>query len=205
MTMARKRSRSATEQRFQDAVLNLIADSGCAKLGVNAVAELAGSDKVLIYRYFGNFEGLLHRVAESRTWLPSTEELCSAISTQPQNALADLARLISRHVRTDPATHQLSLWRHAQQNPLTKQYTSEWKKLWRELPQQLGTDLGYQARKKWDNACALLALTVEAELAGEAIDLRCLDAISAQLEAPSAKQTDDAIQYDEDILPTNLL
>lgn len=203
--MARKRSRSNTEQRFQEAVLEIVAESGCAQLGVNAIAEKAGYDKVLIYRYFGDLEGLLQIVAESRTWLPSADELCCAISGEPNRVLTELNRLISHHVRMDHATHQVSLWRHAVKNPLTEHYTKEWKNLWRELPEQFGAGLNYEARKNWAKACALLTLVIEAELTGETIDKGCLDILSAQLESPAIQQQDTAKDDDEDVLPTNLL
>ena len=61
--MSPTRSRPKTEEKFQNAVLKLIADEGCGSLGINSVAQVAGADKVLIYRYFGDFKGLLQRVA----------------------------------------------------------------------------------------------------------------------------------------------
>lgn len=202
--MARKRSRSNTEQRFQEAVLEMVAESGCAHLGVNAIAEAAGYDKVLIYRYFGDLEGLLQRVAESRSWLPTAEALRPALSKEPNRVLSELTRLISHHVRMDRATHQVCLWRHAVKNPLTEQYTTEWKTLWRALPEQLGSGLDYEARKDWSKACALLALTIEAELADEAIETGSLDILSTQLEAPNIQRKEEA-RDDGNTLPTNLL
>lgn len=203
--MTRKRSRNNTEQRFQEAVLELVAESGCAQLGVNIVAQRAGSDKVLIYRYFGDLEGLLKRVAESRAWLPSSDELCTAVSGDAAHILTELTRLISHHIRMDGATHQLALWRHAVQNPLTKQYTAEWKTLWQELPKKLGQGLDYEARDNWSKACALLALTIQADLAGERIDPKSLDALSARLVAPQIEQDSEKNNANQDILPTNLL
>lgn len=205
MAKTRKRSRPNTEQRFQDAVLELVADTGFAKLGVNLVAERAGADKVLIYRYFGGLDGLLQRVAESRTWLPSADELCTELSSEPSRVFTELTRRISQHIRRDAPTCQLSLWRHAAQNPLTKQYTSEWKTLWRELPEKLGAGLDYEARQNWSRACALLALTIQAELADEAIDPRCLNALSAQLVTPAVEVSEEFFTEDADVLPTNLL
>lgn len=202
--MARKRSRSKTEQRFQDAVLELVAESGCAQLGVNLVAQRAGSDKVLIYRYFGDLEGLLQRVAESRSWLPSADELCAAV-VNATDMLTELDRLIRNHIRKDAATHKLALWRHVVQNPLTERYTAEWKTLWRELSNKLSQGLDYEARGKWSNACALLALCIQADLAGEAIDPKSLDALSAQLETPQIEEGSKSNYVDQDILPTNLL
>ena len=205
MTKVRKRSRSATEQRFQGAVLDLVAESGCAKLGVNLVAERAGADKVLIYRYFGGLDGLLERVAQSRSWLPTAGELCPDLSSEPSRVLAELTRRIRQHIRQDATTDQISRWRHALQNPLTEQYTAEWKALWRELPERLGAGLDYEARQNWSKACALLALTIQAELAGEAIDPKCLEMLSASLESPTIEQGEPAVEENEDVLPTNLL
>jgi AcrR family transcriptional regulator len=203
--MARKRSRIDTEQRFQDAVLELLAESGCSNLGVNLVAQRAGSDKVLIYRYFGGLDGLLERVAESRSWLPTADELLSALSGEPARLVHELARRISHHIRKDAATHKLALWRHVVQNPLTERYTAEWKSLWRELTESLGHGLDYDARNKWSKACALLALTIQAELADEAVEKGSLDPLIEQLDQPSSGAEAESSEDDEDSLPTNLL
>lgn len=201
--MRRKRSRANTEQRFQDAVIELLAESGCAHLGVNLVAERAGFDKVLIYRYFGDLNGLLQRVAENRTWLPGADELPTNVSDKPEETLRELARQVSRRVRADAATHQLCIWRHAVKNPLTEQLSAEWKSLWKELAMILGAELDYEARQNWEKACALLGLATEAELMGEAIDLSALDAISEGL--VTGKLKEDSYSSEEDRLPTNLL
>ncbi|MDE7117298.1 MAG: TetR/AcrR family transcriptional regulator [Bacteroidaceae bacterium] len=57
--MAIERNREETEKRILDAVGRLIATDGFEKVGVNAVAMSAGVAKMLIYRYFDSFEGLL--------------------------------------------------------------------------------------------------------------------------------------------------
>ena len=204
--MPRKRSRANTEQRFQDAVLELVAESGCAHLGVNLVAQRAGSDKVLIYRYFGNLEGLLDRVARSRAWLPTANELLASISGPPYQILSGLSKLIIQHIKSDKATHQLSLWRHAVLNPLTEQYTLDWTRLWQELPEKLSQGLGFEEREKWKKACVLLSLTTQAELNGEAVTPELLSSTAEGLEADiSAALQEDEGEVEEDILPTNLL
>ena len=60
------RNRPLTEARILDAVEFLLLEQGYPVVGINAIAKQAGCDKVLIYRYFGGFEGLLQRFAESR-------------------------------------------------------------------------------------------------------------------------------------------
>ena len=108
--MPRTRSRANTEEKFLNAVLELVAHDGCCALGVNAVAHKAGADKVLIYRYFGNLQGLLLRVAESRQWLPSLDELLHSLKLEADlpasEVIHPLARLLTHHIHADRATHR---------------------------------------------------------------------------------------------------
>lgn len=48
-----------TEKNLLDAVSHIIENDGFTKIGVNRIANKAGCDKVLIYRYFGGLDGLL--------------------------------------------------------------------------------------------------------------------------------------------------
>jgi AcrR family transcriptional regulator len=59
-----KRDKQATRARILAAVGTILSRHGFAKLGVNSIANEAGIDKVLIYRYFGNLEGLLEAYVE---------------------------------------------------------------------------------------------------------------------------------------------
>ena len=88
--MPLKRSHPQTEQKFKDAVLDLVADSGCGAIGVNAIAQKAGADKVLIYRYFDNLHGLLQTVAQQQKWLPQCEELVESLGTECNHAVGYL-------------------------------------------------------------------------------------------------------------------
>lgn len=53
------RNKEVTKQRLLDAAGRILATQGFAGIGVNALAREAGVDKVLIYRYFGDLDGLL--------------------------------------------------------------------------------------------------------------------------------------------------
>lgn len=48
-----------TEKNLLEAVSYIIENDGFTKIGVNRIANQAGCDKVLIYRYFGGLDGLL--------------------------------------------------------------------------------------------------------------------------------------------------
>ena len=209
--MPRTRSRPKTEEKFQDAVLKLIADEGCGGLGINSVAHRAGADKVLIYRYFGDFKGLLQRVAESRQWLPTASEVLQklqGVSTHPLALLQEIESILVRHIRSDAATHQLVRWRRAGICPICEQFTKEWRVLWESLPAQLSANLSSAQGRLWAQACSLLALTIEAELCSEPVDSQCLAVIADSLEAVELELTDHvavATTFVEESLPTNLL
>ncbi|WP_080240194.1 TetR/AcrR family transcriptional regulator [Spirosoma rigui] len=53
------RDRTQTEQRLIDAVGQEITENGFDKLGINRISNRAGVNKVLIYRYFGDLNGLI--------------------------------------------------------------------------------------------------------------------------------------------------
>lgn len=53
--------KAGTLQRLKDAVCAIVAEEGAGALGVNAVSVRAGVSKVLIYRYFGSFDGMLQQ------------------------------------------------------------------------------------------------------------------------------------------------
>ncbi len=65
-----RRNRPATEDRIRSAAWNLLAREGLPAWGVNAVAREAGVDKVLLYRYFGGLETILHHLMEQQRFWP---------------------------------------------------------------------------------------------------------------------------------------
>lgn len=56
----RERDRDVTEEKLINAVGELIAWEGFESLGVRKVAEQAGVNKTLIYRYFESLDGLIY-------------------------------------------------------------------------------------------------------------------------------------------------
>ena len=54
-----QKDREKTEQKILDAVSRIVTAKDFDALGINAVADEAGVAKVLIYRYFGDLDGLL--------------------------------------------------------------------------------------------------------------------------------------------------
>ena len=89
-----KRNRKATEEAIVNAFEAVLLRDGVAGLGVNAVAQEAGVNKVLIYRYFQHMPGLARHWAANSSFWPSELEL---IGNDP-DAFAELT--VRERVRT---------------------------------------------------------------------------------------------------------
>lgn len=118
-------SRIDTEQKLLNAVERLLLEQGFPAVGVNAVARAAGCDKVLIYRYFGGFDGLLERFAEERDlWWRLDEIIEEDMDRLSQFALPQyLELLLRRHIkalRERPLTQEILAWELSSDNPLTR-------------------------------------------------------------------------------------
>jgi AcrR family transcriptional regulator len=116
--------RFKTEARLQEALGEVLHEQGPGALGVNVVAERAGVEKVLIYRYFGSLEGLMQAYAERSDFWPSLTEILGeghALAHEPDRARA-AARILANYaaaLRKRPVTLELLAWECAHRNPLT--------------------------------------------------------------------------------------
>jgi len=71
--VATRRDRFETRATILRSAAELIAAHGVRALGVNVLAEAAGCDKVLIYRYFGGLDGVLEALGAERMLWPRVE------------------------------------------------------------------------------------------------------------------------------------
>ena len=116
----RPRDRAKTETAFLDAVSRLILRDGLSGVGINALAREAGVDKVLIYRYFGDLDGLYRAYAEHGDFWWSVEEMLSATADAP-NAAEALKRGLRHHaaaMRRRPVTLAVIAAEPANRTPL---------------------------------------------------------------------------------------
>lgn len=72
---APRRDRARTERAILDAVARLILRDGLSGVGINALAREAGIDKVLIYRYFGDLDGVYRAYAEHGDFWWSVDDI----------------------------------------------------------------------------------------------------------------------------------
>lgn len=119
-----KRGRLQTEQKILHALEYLLLEQGFPGVGINSIARQAGCDKVLIYRYFGGFDGLLLAFAESTDLWWNVDEIVSAsadqIGQQPLHEF--LQTLLKRHLealQARPLTLEIMAWEMSVQNNLT--------------------------------------------------------------------------------------
>lgn len=120
------RNREATRGQLIKAVGEILAEKGFAALGVNAVARQAKVDKVLIYRYFDNLEGLTKAFAQEGDFWPSIEELAggdiAAFHLLPlEERLIALGRNFMRGIRARPLTQEIMAWEMVERNKLTEE------------------------------------------------------------------------------------
>lgn len=124
--MNNQKNRQDTEAKLIKAIGEVLADKGFAKLGVNAVARQAGVDKVLIYRYFDDLNGLMQAYAKSSDFWPSTSELLGQdnalekLKAMPFSiAFSEVFRRYAKALRSRPLTLEILSWETIERNALT--------------------------------------------------------------------------------------
>jgi AcrR family transcriptional regulator len=101
------RDSEAMRARILEAVGKMIVRDGLAAIGVNALAREAGCDKVLIYRYFRDLEGVYAAYAAQSDFWWSVDELTRGIDPSRLTAAEAMKTLLRRHahaLRARPVT-----------------------------------------------------------------------------------------------------
>jgi AcrR family transcriptional regulator len=119
------KDKETTKQRLLDAVGKVLVERGYAGVGVNAVAKEAGVDKVLIYRYFGSFDGLLEAFALRKDFLSNLRDLFGDV---PEFATRDEALDMGKRILTgqlhqilaDKELQEILLWELHEKNRVTE-------------------------------------------------------------------------------------
>lgn len=138
--MAKKtlvRDRAETRARILGAVGTLLAGEGFRGIGVNAVAQRAAADKVLIYRYFGGLPGLLEAYAEEGDFWWRVDELIGGRAKPSRDTPSSWVRFaFERHVawlRAHELTLEILAWETIETNPLTDSLAAVRERRGREL------------------------------------------------------------------------
>lgn len=119
------RDKEQTKRKLINAVAYVFKHEGHTGLGVNKIARLAGTDKKLIYRYFGTFERLVEAyVVETDYWMRFADNL-NEIKV-PEN-LEGLKKLLGHILKNqflyfyeDKEMQQLIMWELATKSDLMR-------------------------------------------------------------------------------------
>lgn len=111
------RDRAATERAIVEATANLLAKKGFSALNVQAVAEAAGVDRKLVYRYFGGVEGVVERLGAEVRWTLG-EARGSAGGDTYGAAVGHLALAYADALAKDAVLRGLIAWEQVESTPL---------------------------------------------------------------------------------------
>jgi AcrR family transcriptional regulator len=101
------RDAEAMRERILAAIDRMILRDGLAGVGVNALAREAGCDKVLIYRYFGDLDGVYAAYAARSDFWWLVGELTAGIDPARVTLAEAMKRILRRHaqaIRARPLT-----------------------------------------------------------------------------------------------------
>ena len=115
-----------TEQKILDAVSTIAGEQDFDALGINAIAEEAGVSKVLIYRYFGDFEGLLREWALHMHYWPS--QLKGGVPDFSSLSIGELEGMAegifvgqSKNMEENPHLRKIIRWHLSSGHPVSKE------------------------------------------------------------------------------------
>ncbi len=116
-----RRDSEARRARILAALGRMIVRDGLSAIGVNALAREARCDKVLIYRYFGDLDGVYDAFAARSEFWWTLEELVQGIDPQSVPFAAAVKQVLRRHteaIRSRPVTLALLAAELAERTPL---------------------------------------------------------------------------------------
>jgi AcrR family transcriptional regulator len=115
------RDAEETRERILAAVGRIIVRDGLAAVGINALAREAGADKVLIYRYFGDLDGVYSAFASQSDFWWTLDEMLSGIDPKRLSLANAIKLVLHRHsaaIRKRPVTLAVLAAELANRTPL---------------------------------------------------------------------------------------
>ncbi len=160
-----RRNRPETEDRLKSALKSVLAEHGFGALTPSRVAAAAGVDKMLIYRYFGDLEGLTRAVATGPDFFPSMEDVCggdvAAILALPvPDRAATIAVNFARCLLERPVVLELMVWELVERNQLTAIMETEREETGLRIARELFGDLADQTGHRVNAITAILGAAV---------------------------------------------
>ncbi len=137
-----------TEKRLLEAVSQIIENDGFTKIGVNRIANQAGCDKVLIYRYFGGLDGLLVEWAKRHDYYSfAYSEFIDTIKRAESKDIKQIVKNVFMrqlyHLKDNVLMQELLVWElsgHSSFKGIIEERERIGYKLQKELNRVLNTD-----------------------------------------------------------------
>lgn len=137
-----------TEKRLFEAVSQIIENDGFTKIGVNRIANQAGCDKVLIYRYFGGLDGLLVEWAKRHDYYSfAYSEFIDTIKRAESKDIKQIVKNVFMrqlyHLKDNVLMQELLVWElsgHSSFKGIIEERERIGYKLQKELNRVLNTD-----------------------------------------------------------------
>jgi AcrR family transcriptional regulator len=107
LPISARRDAGETKARILTALGQIIVRDGPGAVGINALAREVGADKVLIYRYFGDLDGVYRAYAEQSNFWYSSVEMKAGIDASKTTLPEAIKLLLRRHamgIRKRPVT-----------------------------------------------------------------------------------------------------
>ena len=103
------------ELKLLEAVSQIIENDGFTKIGINRIANQAGCDKVLIYRYFGGLDGLLSEWAKrhdyySFAYYELTQTIKDATPYNAKRIVKDVLLQQLHYLKDNVLMQELLVW-----------------------------------------------------------------------------------------------
>jgi AcrR family transcriptional regulator len=119
--IAARRDPEETKARILDALGRIVLRDGLGAVGVNLLAREAGADKVLIYRYFGDLDGVYAAFAERTDFWWSCADLTAGLDATGLSLAGAIKLCLRRHaaeIRRRPLTLAVLAAEPAMRTPL---------------------------------------------------------------------------------------
>lgn len=119
------KDKDLTKRKLIDAVGKIIADKGYSSIRISKVAHLAGVDRKLVYRYFGNLDSLIEAyITENDYWMLFAKQL-KALSNDIDSGdgrrlIVEILQQLFKFFLEEPESQDLILMELTGTNPLMR-------------------------------------------------------------------------------------
>ena len=174
------RNRALTEQRLIDAVGEIITEDGIEGVRINRVAKRAGVNKILIYRYFNDIEGLREAyVLQSKPVIPLPHLDVEALRNGPLDVFFETCceytineyRLLRKNPHAQAFLKADLIHQDNTPNPIASERALKYQLMIDELAAALGTKYGRSFAALINSSMTLLTFLSQQKRTAFGIDL----------------------------------